>query len=222
MYMKKYAIILAGGIGSRMNSSIPKQFMQLDGESVLAHILRKFNEHPLIDGIILVLHADYIDEGLKIAEETGINKLMKIVAGGSSRKQSSFNGVAALPEEESYVLIHDAARPFVSDRIITDCCEILRTCKAASTVINSVDTVYLLDDNGVVEEVPDRKKVVMVQTPQCFHRSIIVQAHRKGAEDVELNFTDDSGMVKYYNLAEVHCVRGETANRKITTPEDLL
>ena len=75
--MKKYAIILAGGIGSRMNSSIPKQFMQLDGESVLAHILRKFNEHPLIDGIILVLHADYIDEGVKIAEEAGLD-LVKI------------------------------------------------------------------------------------------------------------------------------------------------
>lgn len=220
--MKKYAIVLAGGIGSRMNSNIPKQFMKLDGESVLAHTLRKFNEHPLIDGIILVLHADYMAEGAKIAENAGIDKLMKIVAGGSSRKQSSYNGVAALPDEESYVLIHDAARPFVSERIITDCCEILKNCKAASTVINSTDTVYLLDDEGVVEDVPDRRKVVMVQTPQCFHLSVIVQAHRMGAEDVELNFTDDSGMVRYYGLAEVHCVRGELANRKITTPEDLL
>lgn len=220
--MKKYAIVLAGGIGSRMNSSIPKQFMELDGESVLAHTLRKFNAHPLIDGIILVLHADYIEEGEKIAENAGISKLMKIVAGGSSRKQSSYNGVMALPDEESCVLIHDAARPFVSERIITDCCEILRSCQAASTVISSTDTVYLVDDDGIVECVPDRRKVVMVQTPQCFHRSVIVKAHRLGAEDVELNFTDDSGMVNYYKLAEVHCVRGELANRKITTPEDLL
>ena len=151
-----------------------------------------------------------------------MQKLLKIIPGGSSRKQSSFNGVAALPEEESFVLIHDAARPFVSDRIISDCCNILENCRAASTVMKSSDTVYIVEDNGVVKEIPDRSKVVMVQTPQCFHYSVIAEAHRLGAEDPELNFTDDSGMVHHYGLAEVHCVRGEFANRKITNPEDLL
>ncbi len=219
--MKTYALILAGGIGSRMNSTIPKQFLHLEGEPVLAHTLRKFNAHKLIDGIVLVMHADYVAEGKKIAENAGIDKLLKIIPGGSSRKQSSFNGVMALPEEESYVLIHDAARPFVSERIITDCCEILKNCQAASTVVESTDTVYLTDDENIVDSIPDRARVAMVQTPQCFHRSIIAEAHRLGAEDMELNFTDDSGMVHHYGLADVHCVRGEFANRKITVPEDL-
>lgn len=220
--MKKYAVILAGGIGSRMNTTVPKQLLEIDGVPILAHSLRKFEEHPQIDGIVLVMHGDYIHEGERIAGELNLQKLLKIIPGGSSRKQSSFNGVAALPEEESFVLIHDAARPFVSDRIISDCCNILETCRAASTVVESSDTVYILEDNGVVNEIPDRSKVVMVQTPQCFHYSVIAEAHRLGAEDPELNFTDDSGMVHHYGLAEVRCVRGELANRKITNPGDLL
>ncbi|MBR1967592.1 MAG: 2-C-methyl-D-erythritol 4-phosphate cytidylyltransferase [Lentisphaeria bacterium] len=220
--MKKYAVILAGGIGSRMNTTVPKQLLEIDGVPILAYSLRKFEEHPQIDGIVLVMHGDYIHEGERIAGELNLQKLLKIIPGGSSRKQSSFNGVAALPEEESFVLIHDAARPFVSDRIISDCCNILETCRAASTVIESSDTVYILEDNGVVNEIPDRSKVVMVQTPQCFHYSVIAEAHRLGAEDPELNFTDDSGMVHHYGLAEVRCVRGELANRKITNPGDLL
>ncbi len=220
--MKKYAVILAGGIGSRMNTTVPKQLLEIDGVPILAHSLRKFEEHPQIDGIVLVMHGDYIHEGERIAGELNLQKLLKIIPGGSSRKQSSFNGVAALPEEESFVLIHDAARPFVSDRIISDCCNILETCRAASTVVESSDTVYILEDNGVVNEIPDRSKVAMVQTPQCFHYSVIAEAHRLGAEDPELNFTDDSGMVHHYGLAEVRCVRGELANRKITNPGDLL
>lgn len=219
--MKKYALILAGGIGSRMNSSIPKQFLELAGEPVLVHTLRRFNAHPQIDGIVLVMHADYIAEGAEIAENAGIDKLLKIVPGGSSRKQSSYNGVMALPEEDSYVLIHDAARPFVSDRIITDCCTILDECQAASTVVKAVDTVYLVDEEAKVESIPDRRNVVMVQTPQCFHYGVIMEAHRLGAENPELNFTDDSSMVHYYGLADIHCVSGEIANRKITVPEDL-
>ena len=220
--MKKYAVILAGGIGSRMNSLMPKQFLEIDGKPILAYTLCKFDEHPLIDGIVLVMHGDYINEGKRIAEEFGIRKLIKIIPGGSSRKQSSFNGVAALPDEESYVLIHDAARPFVSDRIISECCEILNNCRAASTVVESTDTVYIVDNESIVDEIPPRANVVMVQTPQCFHYSVIAEAHRLGADDPELNFTDDSGMVHHYGLAEVHCVRGEFANRKITNPEDLL
>ena len=196
--MKKYAVILAGGIGSRMNTTVPKQLLEIDGVPILAHSLRKFEEHPQIDGIVLVMHGDYIHEGERIAGELNLQKLLKIIPGGSSRKQSSFNGVAALPEEESFVLIHDAARPFVSDRIISDCCNILETCRAASTVVESSDTVYILEDNGVVNEIPDRSKVVMVQTPQCFHYSVIAEAHRLGAEDPELNFTNDSGMVHHY------------------------
>ena len=148
--MKKYAVILAGGIGSRMNTTVPKQLLEIDGVPILAHSLRKFEDHPQIDGIVLVMHGDYIHEGERIAGELNLQKLLKIIPGGSSRKQSSFNGVAALPEEESFVLIHDAARPFVSDRIISDCCNILETCRAASTVIESSDTVYILEDNGVV------------------------------------------------------------------------
>lgn len=219
--MKKYAVILAGGIGSRINAKVPKQFLLVDGEVILRRVLRKFEEHPLIDGIVLVMHGDYICEGESIARELEMRKLIRIVAGGSSRKQSSFNGVAALPVEDSYVLIHDAARPFVSDRIISDCCRILDRCQAASTVVESVDTVYLLNEDKTVESIPERRNVVMVQTPQCFHYNIIMEAHRMGADNPELNFTDDSGMVHHYGLAEIFCVEGEISNRKITTTADL-
>lgn len=219
--MKKYAVILAGGIGSRMNSDVPKQFLEIGGQTILERVLRKFEEHPQIDGIVLVMHGDYISDGRAVADKLGLKKMLKIVSGGSSRKQSSFNGVAALPEEESFVLIHDAARPFVSDRIISDCCAALEQYQAVSTVIKSTDTVYLVNDEGFIEEVPDRDNVAMVQTPQCFHYSVISEAHRLGADNPELNFTDDASMVVHYDLAEVFCVRGELENRKITNPGDL-
>ena len=222
IFMKKYALILAGGIGSRMNSSIPKQFMLLDNEPILAHTLRRFDNHEDIDGIVLVMHGDYIEEGRRIAEEFNIRKLIRIVPGGSSRKQSSFNGVAALPEDEdSYVLIHDAARPFVSDRIISECCAKLQEYAAVSTVIESSDTVYLVNSENIIQEVPDRNCCFLVQTPQAFHYNVIAEAHRMGADDPELNFTDDAGMVQYYELADVYCIQGEAANCKITTPDDL-
>ena len=96
-----------------------------------------------------------------------LKKLLKIVPGGSSRKQSSFNGVMALPEEESCVLIHDAARPFVSERIISDCCNALDSYQAVSTVIKSTDTVYLVDEEGFIAEVPDRNGF----QPEVCHRS---------------------------------------------------
>lgn len=221
IFMKKYAVILAGGIGSRMNSDVPKQFLEIDGEPILSHVLRRFEKHLQIDGIVLVMHGDYIDSGRAIAEKIPMKKLLKIVPGGSSRKQSSCNGVAALPEEESFVLIHDAARPFVSDRIISDCCNALERYKAVSTVVKSTDTVYIVNDEGFIEEVPERDNVAMVQTPQCFHYSIIAEAHKLGAENPELNFTDDASMTAHYDLAEVFCIRGEYENRKITIPDDL-
>ena len=220
--MKKYAVILAGGIGSRMNSAVPKQFLEIGVETILGRVLRRFEEHPQIDGIVLVMHGDYISEGRSIAEKLALKKLLKIVPGGSSRKQSSFNGVAALPDdEESFVLIHDAARPFVSERIISDCCNALDSYQAVSTVIKSTDTVYLVDEEGFIAEVPARDNVALVQTPQCFHYSLIAEAHRLGAENPELNFTDDASMIVHYELAEVFCVRGEFENRKITNPADL-
>lgn len=219
--MKRYAVVLAGGIGSRMNSSIPKQFLQIANEPILAHTLRRFNAHVLIDGIILVMHADHIEEGKRIAAEAKIDKLLKIVAGGASRKQSSFNGVKAIDDKASHVLIHDAARPFVSERIITDCCNALEKYHAVSTVVKSTDTVYLVDEKGFIKAVPDRDGVAMVQTPQCFHYDIIEKAHRLSAEEPELNFTDDASMIVHYALAEVFCVQGEFENRKITNPEDL-
>lgn len=220
--MKKYAIILAGGIGARMNSAVPKQLLAIAGEPVLAHVLRRFENHPQIDGIVLVMHGDYIGEGERIVRELGMKKILRTVPGGSSRKQSSFNGVAALPrDEESCVLIHDAARPFVSERIITDCCNALDKYPAVSTVVKSTDTVYIADEEGFIKEVPDRDFVMMVQTPQCFHYRVIAEAHRLGAENPELNFTDDAGMVVYYDLAEVFCIAGEPENRKITNPGDL-
>lgn len=219
--MKNYAVILAGGIGARMNSDVPKQFLEIGGKTILERVLRKFEDHPQIDGIVLVMHGDYISEGRAAAEKLELKKLLRIVAGGSSRKQSSFNGVAALPEEESCVLIHDAARPFVSDRIISDCCAALEQHQAVSTVIKSTDTVYLVNGDGFISEVPDRDNAVMVQTPQCFHYGVISEAHRLGAENPELNFTDDASMIVHYDLAEVFCVRGEPENRKITNPCDL-
>ncbi|MBQ9788387.1 MAG: 2-C-methyl-D-erythritol 4-phosphate cytidylyltransferase [Lentisphaeria bacterium] len=222
--MKKIAILLCGGAGSRMQSAVPKQFLKLDnGYSVLQNSVLKFAENGNIDAIIIVANEAYRAETEQEVNYLNLSKPCKIVNGGESRSASSAAGVKAIenPDPSDIVLIHDVARPFVSNEIIDQSCSAMTHYQAVSTVIPSSDTIYILNEHGEIESIPDRKNLCNVQTPQTFRYRIIAQAHAMAAAIGKNDFTDDSSMIHYFNLAEVGTVTGSVENKKITYLTDL-
>lgn len=220
--MKKYAILLAGGSGSRIGGNLPKQFLKLDnGLTILENSILKFANHDGIDEIILVSNSEYLPQTTELVKEMKLEKSIKVISGGTTRQASSLAGVLEVSENEAIILIHDVARPFVSAKIITDCIDKMQVCKAASTVIGATDTVYILDNNNGVKTIPERSKVCLVQTPQVFYKTIMLEAHKLAKQENLYNFSDDLSIVKYFDLCELGIVAGSIENKKITYIEDL-
>ncbi|MBD3380144.1 MAG: 2-C-methyl-D-erythritol 4-phosphate cytidylyltransferase [Candidatus Omnitrophica bacterium] len=217
---KTIAIIVAGGTGKRMGSHIPKQFLDLAGKPVIIHTLEKFEKSPLVDGIVIVSHADHIEKTEKLAKEHDISKLLKVVAGGETRQASSYNGLKACTEGTEIVLIHDAVRPFIDDRIIKDVLEAARVTGAATTVIESTDTIVFAEDD-IIEDIPPRSQVKRVQTPQGFKYGVILKAHEDAIAEGVADYTDDCGLILVRG-GSVKIVPGAFENLKITDKIDLL
>ncbi len=216
--MKNYAVILASGTGSRFGSDIPKQFIKINDKTILEYSIEAFEYADCIDEIVLVITPEYKNDAEKIVKNNGYKKLSKIVQGGKERKDSSFNGVSVIDDAEANVLIHDCARPFVSQKIIANCVEALDKFVAVCCAIPSTDTVFEIENN-IIKNIPERKSVMRAQTPQGFKLSVIKMAHELSKNDN--NFTDDCGLVVRYNLCEVGIVLGSENNLKITYPNDL-
>ncbi|MDP8299567.1 MAG: 2-C-methyl-D-erythritol 4-phosphate cytidylyltransferase [Candidatus Tantalella remota] len=217
--MKTVGIILAGGTGERMGGELPKQFLELAGKPVIAHSIEAFDKSVLIDVIIIVCHAEHIDRMADIVKGIKPKKECKIIPGGKTRQESSYNGVKACPEDTEYVLIHDAARPFVTDRIIKDVLEAATETGASMPVIDMDDTVVVAEA-GMVTEVPDRNTLKRVQTPQGFKYEVILKAHDRALTDGIKDSSDDCGMVLNIS-AGVGIVSGDKNNGKITEHMDL-
>lgn len=213
--MKNIAIILAGGAGKRFGADRPKQFLPLaDGRSVLEHAVAAFRACDCIDDVLVVMHPDWLDSD----ECKALN--VKLVAGGKERWESSVNALRTITGECN-VLIHDAARPFVSERIIRDVCLALEQHEAVSVAVPATDTMYRVE-NGKLIEIPNRATMMRAQTPQAFRLSLIRQAYEIALQDPNLQATDDCGIVhKYLPETPIYIVEGEEANRKITFKEDL-
>lgn len=216
--MKNYAVILASGTGSRFGSDIPKQFIKINDKTILEYSIEAFENADCIDEIVLVITPEYKNDAEKIVKNNGYKKLSKIVQGGKERKDSSFNGISAIDGAEANVLIHDCARPFVSQKIIANCVEALDKFDAVCCAVPSTDTVFEIENN-IIKNIPERKSVMRAQTPQGFKLSVIKKAHELSKNDN--NFTDDCGLVVRYNLCEVGIVLGSENNLKITYPNDL-
>ena len=216
--LKNYGIILASGTGSRYNSDIPKQFVKIAGKTVLEHTLDVFENSLYIDEIILVITPDYRHVAEGILLKNNYKKISKLLNGGETRKESSSIAIHSIEDEEANVLIHDCARPFVSQRIIKDCVEALKTYQAVDVAIPSADTIIRVR-GGVIDCIPNRADLMRGQTPQCFKLSLIKKAHELSRNDN--NFTDDCGLINKYNLSEIFVVSGEGENIKITYPEDI-
>ncbi len=213
--MTRYAVIVAGGTGSRMGGNLPKQFLLLRGKPVLYYTLKTFLEAYDDLKVILVLPVEYTDLGQEIIDAFFDKERIRITAGGPTRFQSVKNGLA-LVEEESIVFVHDAVRCMLSKDLIRRCHEKAAETGTAIPAIVSKDSIRLMQDEG--SEALDRNKVMLVQTPQTFHSKILIPAYQIDYKD---KFTDEATVVEAFGM-KVSLVEGEENNIKITRPVDLL
>jgi len=213
---KKYAIIVAGGTGTRANTPVPKQFMKLDGKPVVMHTITKFAEAGTPVEIILVLNKDLIPQWQELCKEHNFNTEVKIVEGGENRFESVKKGLALI-EEEGIVAIHDAARPLVSAKTI------VTAFKAAEMYGNAVPAIPLSDSIRQIDSTKsialDRTRYCIIQTPQCFVASILKKAY--STAEYKIHFTDDASVVESSG-ERIHLVDGNPDNIKITTPRDFI
>lgn len=213
-----YIIIVAGGKGLRMGGEIPKQFMEIGGEPVLMHTIKRFREYSETLNIILVLPHDQQEYWHMLCEQHHFNVAHQVVDGGETRFDSSKNGLNAIPDDEEGVVgIHDGVRPFVSVDVIDRCFETARDEYACIPVLPVTDTIRYVDQHGGGKNVM-RSDYRVVQTPQTFDISLLKQAFQRPYQE---NFTDDASVVEALGC-QVQMVEGNRENIKITTPFDLI
>ena len=217
--MKNITIILASGTGSRSGLNIPKQFYKIKEKTLLEYSIEAFQNNTNIDEIIIVSNPNFIELTKELANK--YSKVVKIISGGETRQQSSYNGVMSITDTEANILIHDAVRPFVTQTIINECIITLSQYNAINVAIESSDTILEIDENNFIKSVPNRKNLRRVQTPQCFKLDLIKNAHNLALNDKDFQPTDDCGLVLRYNLAPIFIVNGDETNIKITYPTDL-
>ncbi len=220
--MLNNALIFAGGSGSRMNSrSRPKQFLQFYGKELIIHTLENFQNHPEIDGIVVVCISEWIPYLEKLVNKYELDKVASIVPGGDSGQQSIYKGLVALKffaPDDSVVLVHDGVRPFVSESLISDCISSVMLFGSAITVTPSIETVVAIEQNRVVG-ITDRSKCYHAKAPQCFRLGELLAAHQQAQQDGLLDMVDSATLMHHYGK-ELHTVQGEFDNIKITTPAD--
>lgn len=218
------AIILAGGRGSRMQSDIPKQYIQLGGRPLLFYTIDAFEKCSDIDDIILVASDEYMEYcRFEIVEKYNLKKVSSIVVGGKERYDSVCQGLKQVHDRNiGNVLIHDGARACVNEDVIKRCIDGAGQYQACIAAVPVKDTIKVADAEGFASHTPDRKMLWQIQTPQAFQTALIYEAYKKMYADVQKgNITDDAMVVEKYTDADVKLVMGDYHNIKVTTPEDL-
>ncbi|MGB7964610.1 MAG: bifunctional cytidylyltransferase/SDR family oxidoreductase [Propionicimonas sp.] len=215
-------VILAGGTGSRVGLSIPKQLLKVAGKPVMEHTLAIFQEAEVIDEIFILMHPDHIDVARQIA--TRYPKVTRVLAGGATRNESTRAALNALADADpaTRVVFHDAVRPLLEIRIINDCVAALDTYDAVDVAIPSADTIIEVTDTTEIAAIPDRSRVRRGQTPQAFRLSVIQEVYRRAWLDPQFVPTDDCSVAhKYLPEVPITVVAGSDQNMKITEPIDV-
>lgn len=231
--MKHIAVILAGGTGSRIGGNVPKQLLPLeDGRTVLEHAVDTFEQAFCIDEIAIVMHPEWLNEAERLCETNRWQKVKKIIPGGKERWESSYNAVMeyypvlqeAGKEGGCFMWFHDAARPFVSQRIIAEMALALEEYPAATVAVPVTDTVYRVKEGAVVD-VPPRNEFMRAQTPQAVYMPYMYMSCLQAKHDSEegvLPATDDIGLlIRKLPDTPICIVQGEETNRKITYKGDI-
>lgn len=219
--MKNIAIILAAGSGTRTHNDLPKQFIAVKGKPLLEYSLEAFQTHSEIDEILLVLSAQFVDRVSEFIDISRFPKVKGVIAGGKERYESSLAAVHFYAGQEVNLLLHDAARPLLSQAVISRVVGALHSHEAVCVAIPVVDTIAEIDANTQSVRYPDRKCCWAVQTPQAFSLPLIDKAFRLFLEAPNSSITDDCSVVRQYIPEQpIFFVEGERKNMKVTHPED--
>ena len=220
---RNVAVILAGGVGRRFGAHEPKQFLKFAGKTIVEHCVDAFEMHGLVDEIVIVVHPYFVSRMESLKSQNKWGKVSLLLPGGESRADSSLVAIRAFQNQKNINLIfHDAVRPLVSQRIITDVCEALDHHRAVDVVVPAVDTLVCVENEGqFIQNIPNRNNLRRGQTPQAFYLEVIQEAYENALRDPEFVTTDDCGVVvKYLPTEPVFLVLGEESNMKLTNPED--
>jgi 2-C-methyl-D-erythritol 4-phosphate cytidylyltransferase len=218
------ALIFAGGTGMRMkNAAQPKQFLQLHGKEIIIHTIENFENHPEIDGIVVVCIDSWIPFLKNLLAKHVINKVKWLVGGGATGQESIFLGLSAIKNvvpDDSTILIHDGVRPLITQELISDCIASVHSHNNAITVTPEIETIVKIDNDGKkIIDITDRSKCFHAKAPQCFKLADIWQCHIQAVKDGVCNMIDSASLMKHYGH-ELYIVHGEHENIKITTSSD--
>ena len=215
------AIVLAAGKGSRLHSDTAKQVIEINGKPLLYYTLKVFDA-SVVDEIILVTRGSDIDYvRSKIVERYGFNKVRRIVAGGKERFNSVSKGLRVCDKRNKIIMIHDSARPCVTNRMILDSISGARRYRACTVAMPVKDTIKVVDAEGFGVETPDRSTLYQIQTPQTFDRKILEEAYDRLRISGDTDITDDTMVVERYLDIKSKMIEGSYENIKVTTPEDV-
>ena len=216
---RNIAVILAGGVGSRLGMSTPKQFFKVAGKMVVEHTVDVFERNSRIDEIAIVSNPMLIADFENIVLRNKWRKVKKILKGGKERYESSLSAIQAYADEDVNLIFHDAVRPLLSQRTLNDVIDALHDHKAIDVAVPSADTIIEVEGDYIAN-IPDRSRLRRGQTPQAFDRQLIQQAYDKALQDPAFKTTDDCGVVRRYTSEPVFVVSGEESNMKLTYRED--
>ena len=217
------AIVFAGGVGRRMNTmSRPKQFLEYQGKPIIIYTLELFDNHPMIDGIVVACVENWISFLEKMLKKFEINKVGKIVSGGETGQESIYNGLVAAQElsqsRDDIVLIHDGVRPLITEQTITDNIETVKKNGSCITCIPATETFIVSHTNNELE-IPLRDNSFIARAPQSFYLKDILAVHEQAQKEGKTNFIDSCTMMHYYGY-KLGRIMGPMENIKITTPTD--
>ena len=220
-----YALIFAGGTGSRMGGPVPKQFLEVDNKPIIIHTVEVFNNTEAIDGIVIVCVKEYIDYCRKLAEKFNINKLIDIIPGGATGQKSIFEGlkyiysrVSKKPKKDT-VLINDGVRPIIDEELIKKNIECTEKNGNCVSVAKAIETIITVDDIGQMNNTIDRSRCRYAKAPQTFILEDIYKTHLKAINDGEENIIDSATLMSMYGH-KLYTVECKNENIKITTPID--
>lgn len=216
------AIILAAGSGTRMGSKTPKQFLEIEGKTLMEYSIAAFEQNENIDEIAVVTKEEFFPLVESFIEKNGFKKVRKLLKGGKERYDSSLAAINAYTNDEDRLFLHDCVRAGVSQHIINECARGLEKYEAIEIGVEPTDTVVGIDEEGCITKIPIRSMLRNAQTPQCFRRGTIKRAFDIALQDPDFKATDDCGVVhKYLPEVKIFVAKGEQDNFKVTFPEDI-
>ena len=208
------AIILVAGNSTRYGKNRNKNFEIIGGKTVLSYSLEAFDKNLYVDNIVVAIKECDFKEVKNIIDRQHLTKNVDIIIGGNSRKQSVYNCIKAINSD--IVIIHDGARPLIKQDYITNCILNMKEFKGVTIGVKSKDTIKIADDNNIVLNTTNRNNTWIIQTPQCFERTILKEMHERYLDDV----TDDCSLLERGGY-QVKIIAGSYSNIKITTAGDL-